>query len=316
MVLVLGIDAGGTASRAVVATRDGAVLGRGSAGPGNPTAGPAAAHAIGAAVREALGSHDPAVVLSAVAGLAGVANMADPRIAEAFAQEWVRCGLSCRVTVVGDAVAAFAAGTPAPSGAVLIAGTGAVAARIDDWSIGHTVDGLGWLLGDEGSGVWLGLQAIRSVVRAWPTSTVAPRLATAIAAQAQVTTRDGLVHWAGHQQPRAFAALAPLVCECALAGDALAERLIAEAAARLVASLGELGPPGGPVVLAGSLLTRATPVRAAVLAALASPIATAGEPAVGAAWLALRQVIGQKEATGLHDRMLRLEPRSMPRGRA
>lgn len=79
MDLVLGVDAGGTASRAVLATRDGTVVGRGSAGPGNPTAaGPAAARSIGAAVREALGEHDPASVRSGVAGIAGAGIMADP----------------------------------------------------------------------------------------------------------------------------------------------------------------------------------------------------------------------------------------------
>ncbi|MET8044335.1 BadF/BadG/BcrA/BcrD ATPase family protein [Micromonospora sp. NPDC005215] len=306
MVLVLGVDAGGTASRAVVATRDGTVVGRGSAGPGNPTAaGPAAARSIGAAVRDALGKHDPASVLSSVAGIAGASIMADPEITAAFTHEWAQRGLTCPVTVVGDAVTAFAAGTSAPSGAVLIAGTGAVAARIDDWRVTRTADGLGWLLGDEGSGMWLGLQAVRSVARAWSGPTVDAGLAATIAAQAGVTSCDELVRWAGRQQPAAFAALAPLVCARATAGDALAERLTAEAAARLVATLGELGPPDGPVVLAGSILTETTSVRAEVLATLAGPIATARDPAVGAAWLALRQITDQEEAVRLHHRMLR-----------
>ncbi|MET8090513.1 BadF/BadG/BcrA/BcrD ATPase family protein [Micromonospora sp. NPDC005220] len=307
MMLVLGVDAGGTASRAVVATRDGTVVGRGSAGPGNPTAaGPAAARSIGAAVREALGEHDPASVRSGVAGIAGAGIMADPGITTAFTVEWARCGLTCPVTMVGDAVTAFAAGTSAPSGAVLIAGTGAVAARIDDWRVSRTADGLGWLLGDEGSGMWLGLQAVRSIARAWSGPAVDPGLAATIAAQAGVTSCDELVRWAGRQQPAVFAALAPLVCAGAMAGDALAERLTAEAAARLVATLGKVGPPDGPVVLAGSLLTETTSVRAAVLATLAGPIATARDAAVGAAWLALRQLTDQEEVVRLHHRMLRL----------
>ncbi|RLP86464.1 N-acetylglucosamine kinase [Micromonospora sp. CV4] len=305
MVLVLGVDAGGTASRAVVVTRDGTVTGRGSAGPGNPTAtGPAAARSIGAAVREALGGHDPASVRAGVVGIAGAGIMVDPLIAAAFDRAWTECGLTCPVAIVGDAVTAFAAGTPAHSGAVLIAGTGAVAARIDNWRVGRTADGLGWLLGDEGSGLWLGLQAVRAVARAWSTPTVDTGLAATIAAHTEATTCDELVHWAGRQQPGAFAALAPLVCACAVAGDPLAERLTADAAARLVATLGELGPPDGPVVLAGSLLTRTTPVRAAVLATLAGPVATARDPAVGAAWLALRQVTDPAEAARLHPRML------------
>ncbi|WP_410813387.1 N-acetylglucosamine kinase [Micromonospora sp. 067-2] len=309
MMLVLGVDAGGTASRAVVATRDGTVVGRGSAGPGNPTAvGPAAARSIGAAVRDALGEHDPASVVSGVAGIAGAGVLADPEVTAAFTSEWSHRGLICPVALVADAVTAFAAGTSARSGAALIAGTGAVAARIDDWRVNRTADGLGWLLGDEGSGMWLGLQAVRSVARAWSGPTVDGGLAAVIAARAGVTSCDELVRWAGRQQPAAFAALAPLVCGSATAGDALAERLTAEAAARLVATLGELGPPDGPVVLAGSLLTKTTPVRAAVLASLAGPVTTAGDPAVGAAWLALRQITDQEEAVRLHHRMLRPAP--------
>jgi glucosamine kinase len=305
MVLVLGVDAGGTASRAVVAAADGTVVGRGGAGPGNPTtAGPAAARAIGTAVREALGDHDPAAVAAGVVGVAGAGITGDPRIAAAFAHEWAKRGLTCPITVVGDAVTAFAAGTPAPSGAVLIAGTGAVAARIDDRRIGRTADGLGWLLGDEGSGLWLGLRAVRAAARAWSAPAAPAGLAAGIAAHAAVDSRDALVQWACGRQPAAFAALAPMVCAAAAAGDPLAERLTAEAAARLVATLAELGTPDGPVVLAGSLLTRHTPVRAAVLAAVPAPVTTSGDPAGGAAWLALRTITDPREAARLHARMV------------
>jgi N-acetylglucosamine kinase-like BadF-type ATPase len=47
-----------------------------------------------------------------------------------------------------------------PEGAVLIAGTGAVPALVNGLDIIRTTDGHGWLLRDEGSGTWLGLQAL------------------------------------------------------------------------------------------------------------------------------------------------------------
>jgi len=298
MMLVLGVDAGGTASRAVVATTDGKILGRGSAGPGNPTsAGCRAARSIGTAIRTALGDSDPRSVRAGVVGVAGIGILTDPAISAAFDAEWAATGLTCPVTIVGDAVTAFASGTPAASGAVLIAGTGAVAARIDDRRITRTADGLGWLLGDEGSGLWLGLQAIRAVARSW--TSAQDGLAAKLAAHTGAGSSDDLVHWAGRQPPPVFAALAPLVCASARAGDPLARRLTTEAGTRLLATLGELGTLTGPVVLAGGLLTADTPVRAAVLTALSgrgTPVATSRDPATGAAWLALRQ------ATTLDDR--------------
>jgi N-acetylglucosamine kinase-like BadF-type ATPase len=297
MMLVVGVDAGGTASRAVLSTIDGLVLGRGRAGPGNPFAiGSRAATSIGTAIREALGDHDPASVASVVVGLAGVSRLSDPVLAEAFTAQWAAIGLTCPVTVVGDAVTALAAGAAARSGVVLIAGTGAVAARVDDGRVVATADGLGWLLGDEGSGLWLGLQAVRVAARSWPSS-----FAGKIAAHAGVSSCDELVHWAGQLPPAAFAELSPLVCALAAEGDPLAGRLIDRAVICLLATLDELGPPGGPVVLAGGLLTAATPVRDGVLRALRSRntvVETAWDPAAGAAWLARVAPIGAQSKGG------------------
>jgi N-acetylglucosamine kinase-like BadF-type ATPase len=282
MVLVLGVDAGGTASRALLATPDGTPVGRGAAGPGNPCAlGPAAATAIGAAVRQALTDQHPASVARAVIGVAGISGLADPATAAAFRDEWTAIGLTCEVTVVGDAVTAYAAGTTAPRGCVLIAGTGAVAALIDRDAVVRTADGWGWLLGDEGSGAWLGLQAVRATVRSWPSA-----LGWAIAAVAGVASADALAGWAARQPPAAFAALAPLVCT---SDDPLATRIVAEAARRLVATLDTLAEPAAPVVLAGGLLTADTPVRRQVRAALhGRPVSVSGDPAQGAVRLAAR----------------------------
>jgi N-acetylglucosamine kinase-like BadF-type ATPase len=260
---------------------DGSVLGTASAGPGNPCVqGPGAAQAIGAAIRAALGTHAPASVSAAVVGIAGISALATPGVSETFDREWRAIGLTCPVHIVGDAVTAFAAGTPEPTGTVLIAGTGAVAALVDGLDVVRTADGLGWLLGDEGSGTWLGLQAVRAAVRG------SSSLATQVLAAAGITSADALVNWAGTQPPSAFAALAPLVCT---SPDPLAKKIIAEAVARLLKTLDQLDSPGTPVVLAGSLLTEDTPIRTGVLNALRSrgaQVGTAVNPVVGAIHLA------------------------------
>ncbi|MEU8244048.1 BadF/BadG/BcrA/BcrD ATPase family protein [Actinoplanes missouriensis] len=291
MRLVVGVDAGGTASRAVVATLAGEVVGRGSAGPGNPCAsGRAAITAVVAAAREALSGLDPAAVVAGVLGLAGASAFDDPAYREAFGQAWAEAGLSCPYTVVGDAVTAFAAGTRAPSGAVLIAGTGAVAASIHNHHPVRVSDGLGWLLGDDGSGHWLGLRALRAAVRSWPSP-----FATAVAGAVGVPGRDEMIRWAQELPHARIAGLAPLVCAQARAGDPHAAAIVAEAVRLLTATVDDLGPPQGPVVLAGSLLTHDTPVRdglSAVLAGRGVSALTSGDPAAAAAWLAARPVLG------------------------
>ncbi|HTJ38832.1 MAG TPA: BadF/BadG/BcrA/BcrD ATPase family protein [Dactylosporangium sp.] len=286
MAVVVGVDAGGTASKAVVTDLSGAVLGRGAAGPGNPSAaGVSAARAIGSALRSALLRIDPATVAAGVAGVAGCSAVADPAVADAFAREWAALGLTCEMSLVGDAATAFAAGGDWRAGAVLISGTGAVAALVDDLDIGPVADGLGWLLGDEGSGLWLGLQATRRAVRGFDSA-----LGRKVAAHAGAANADELVHWAQALPP--FGALAPLVCELADAGDPDASAIVAEAAERLVSTLDSLGAPSAPVVLAGGLLVADTPVRRGVLATLearGTEVGTARDPALGAARLALRR---------------------------
>jgi N-acetylglucosamine kinase-like BadF-type ATPase len=262
MHLTLGVDAGGTTTRALLTGDSGLPVARGFGDPGNPaTFGATAALHIGAAIRAALRGYHTADVTAAVVGLAGISGLAGPGVAEAFADEWTSLGLTCNIKIVGDAVTAFASATEARTGTVLIAGTGAVAAYIDDYHIVRTADGLGWLLGDRGSGLWLGLQAVKAAARDLTTP-----LAQAIAAQARASTTDALIAWATRVPPTTFASLAPLVCT---SDDPVAADLTAKAAAHLIATFDELDPPpAGPVILAGGLLSTETPVQAAVLSCL------------------------------------------------
>jgi N-acetylglucosamine kinase-like BadF-type ATPase len=301
--LVIGVDAGGTTSRAVLATTDGEILGRATAGPGNPMAeGPRAANGIGAAIEAALSGRDPSAVVAATLGMAGTSVASNPVIVDAFAAMWAHAGLTCPMTVVGDVITAFSAGTPAADGVVLIAGTGAIAAEIRGLAITRTVDGHGWLLGDEGGGRWLGLQALRAVIRDWSLP-----FAHRIAGHVGVETADQLVQWAQALPLTAIGDLAPLVCASARSGDPTAERIVTDAVGSLLRSLDALAAPG-PTVLAGSLLVGDTPVRDGVVAALAPrgiTIGTAHDPAAAAAWHAARPYSGLAPSR-LHKALLGL----------
>ncbi|GAB2570959.1 N-acetylglucosamine kinase [Paractinoplanes abujensis] len=302
MDLVVGLDAGGTASKAVVSTVDGVIVGRGSAGAGNPlsTGAPAAAAMASEALRAALGRAQPSSVVRGVLGVAGASALAGGDGLAAYEKVWRELGLTCPMVVVGDAVTAFAAGSPAPAGVVLIAGTGAIAAQVRGEQVVRTADGHGWLLGDVGSGRWIGLAALRTAVREWSSP-----FAAAIAAHVGSGSADEMIRWAQDLPFAEIDALAPLVCALARQADPHARAITAEAAAELISTLDGLGA-AGPVVLAGGLLAADTPVRDGVRAILrgrrVEPVPSR-DPAAAAAWLAARPLSG-RPATALHARFL------------
>ncbi|MEV0634212.1 BadF/BadG/BcrA/BcrD ATPase family protein [Streptomyces sp. NPDC050619] len=172
--LVIGLDAGGTRTRAVLAAADGPPLGEGAAGPGNaltvavPTLTEHLAEAIAEAVPESLRGR----VVAVAGGFAG-ATAASPdepghvNARAALTAALRRLGIATgSVRICSDIEAAFASapGTPA-DGLALVAGTGAVAMRITGRRGTTTVDGDGWLLGDDGSGFWIGRAAVRAALR-------------------------------------------------------------------------------------------------------------------------------------------------------
>lgn len=287
--LVLGIDVGGTASRALLTTIDGARVGFGRAGAANPVTVPLslAVSAVRAASDQALSDVDRSLVGSVVIGMAGSSRLADPTVAEAFGD----LGLPVKPRFVGDVVVAFAAGTAAATGTVLISGTGAVACRIVDAEQTRVADGLGWLLGDLGSGFWLGRQAAscsaRNLYRR--RSTLLTELVTRAVG---LTDPDAFVVSVQSPPPHDLARLAPLVTEAALSGDQEALDIIGRAAAHLAATVAEVHVDG-PIVLAGGVLRHSAPVHDAVHHRLAArypgtPIVLGTPGEVGAARLAAR----------------------------
>jgi glucosamine kinase len=302
---VLGLDVGGTSSRALVSDLGGRVLGTGRAGGGNPNSRPPR-EAVGQMIEaagEALGRLDPAAVRGCVVGMAGITKLADPEFRELFRAEWARMGLRCEVAAVGDGDVAFAAGTPEPDGVVLIAGTGAIAAKVRDHRTAANAGGWGWLLGDEGSAFWLGREAVRATLRVLDGGIAPAGLAAAVCERLGAHDRDSVITAANASQPIQLAELAPMVTE---RPGGIAEDIVRRGA-RLLADTAEAAGPGGdPIVLAGSLLAPGNRLGEAVRAELrargfADP-RTAGSGAAGAAWLAALPHVPDAEA--LHKALL------------
>ncbi len=167
----IGIDGGGSATRAVVINEQREVLGRGDAGPSSHYAvGPAAAatacrQAAVAAIKSARDMHeefDPSEIRAWGFGLAGVRREADQEMMNGFVDK------ICDVPFIleTDVVAAHAGAFAGDPGIVVSAGTGAITLGADEFGEQFYADGWGPLLGDEGGGYWIGVEALRAICRA------------------------------------------------------------------------------------------------------------------------------------------------------
>ncbi|SCL15317.1 BadF-type ATPase [Micromonospora nigra] len=321
--VVVGLDVGGTSTRALAVRLDGTRLGTGRAGGGNPTSHGAdrAAGELGAALRQALTDVDPARVRAGTIGLAGAGRLlADPDGRAAFDRAWHSVGLRCPYAVHGDALVAYASGTAAVDGTILVAGTGAIAAGVRDLRLDRVADGHGWLLGDLGSGYWLGREAVRRLLAALDAGDepggLGRRVLTELLGSAQLAARprdtvDTLIQTVTRRAPVELARLAPIVVAAAGHGDPTGGALVDEAAAHLAGSAARIRPAGDttPLVLGGGLLTGDTPLAAAVRVEVgrrwpAAPLRSAGDGAAGAAWLAARALPEVTDAAALHDRLV------------
>ena len=301
--IVLGIDAGGTKTVCQVADGKGNVLAE-SRGPGANLVS-LGEQRVEAALRAVI---DPALAdrpdrIDAVC--LGMAGVDQAREADTVRGVLSRIGHFGQTLVVSDSLIALEAGAPDSPGVVVASGTGSIAYGRDASGRAARAGGWGYVLADEGSGFWLGKEAIRAVLRAADrrgpgTSMTGPVLRHFGVGRPQdigrEVYRDGL-------RPAALAEIAPIVEAAAAAGDQVAVDILDAAASeltRLAVSVAEqLDLPQGPVVLAGGTFRAAPRLAAAVLAALAERLPDAErrvldvEPAYGAVRLAIALVRGE-----------------------
>ena len=325
--LVVGVDAGATSTRCLVSTADGTVLGRGrAAGANQNSSGGRPADALAAALRMALEGLDPAAVALGVIGAAGAAAAGRAEARQAAEEAWHATGLTGDLRSVTDLEVAFAAGTGHGDGLLLLSGTGAAAVAFRGGAAHRRCDGYGWLLGDEGSAVWLGREALRGVLCALDGRGPATLLTDPVTAAMHApgiakaphppddpeAHAQALVRVAYRRPPAALGLLAPLVGAAAEAGDEVARRIAETAAAHLLHALDVVsrrggGEAGSPVVLAGSVLLNPGPVadlvRAGIRERFEAAPAEAHDGAAGAAALAIAALTGAPAGDMVHARL-------------
>lgn len=163
----LGIDGGGSKTRAVIVNQFGRVMADVELGAMNP-------HGLSqesvvqeiSKMRRLLAEHYPIEkIKTAFAGMSGVDHPEERRKMMALFHQVLP--YTVQLEVGNDALIALSSGTYGGPGIVLIAGTGSIAyARLGDGTI-HRVGGWGYLFGDEGSGYAMGRRALVAVMQAY-----------------------------------------------------------------------------------------------------------------------------------------------------
>jgi N-acetylglucosamine kinase-like BadF-type ATPase len=308
MAYVLGIDAGGTKTRALLADETGRVLAAVSEGGANlRTHGELGVEKVlHAAVEEAQARAGVAAQALAL-GIAGADRPDDHAVLRAILR---RIGFRERVVVTNDARVAFVAGSTRRVGLALVCGTGSIAWGRNAAGEVARAGGWGWHVGDEGSGFWIGERALRAALRAFDGRGPATTLEAAVLVHFGLERMDQLVRAVyDREYPRHEVALLALrVADEATGGDAIAGEILADAAAELVGAarsvIGRLALSQGDydVVLSGGTFRAIGVLRDAVAAALYAPGAFVRsleeEPATGAVKLAIEALALAAEAPG------------------
>lgn len=301
---VLGIDAGGTKTVCYLADADGRIVGEGRGGGANLQAHGElqVEKVLHSVVEQAVG--DRAILPAGVClGVAGVDREEDDRIVRGIMR---RLGFRSHALVVNDALIALVAGVGEAAGVVLIAGTGSIAYGVNDEGFAARAGGWGFILGDEGSGYWIGKQALAAVVREADGRGPRTQLTPRVLEHFHVNRVPNLVREVyDHQLPRqAVAALGAIVEAARAEGDIVAAEILNAAADELTRAVGSvirrLAMRGHAftTVLAGGMfkvipwlgvdVTR----RLAEVAPRTNVTRLEVEPAVGAVTLALREARG------------------------
>ena len=257
MPLYLAIDAGGTKTQCLLAdaTR---VLARASTGSVKfQRVSEAEAEARLRAMLDQVAAAAGVSLANITRTCFGLAGLSSPTV-RAWATRAVSASVGGSLLLCGDEEIALDAVFAGGPGILVIAGTGSNAiGRCADGSL-HGAGGWGPVLGDEGSGYWIGLAAIRAALHAQdraPARAPVPAPTQTAGAPASILLREIQAHWnlaslgelvalanlrapSDTSAPPDFAALAPVVARCAALGDPLASHILQRAGEELAALVG------------------------------------------------------------------------------
>ncbi len=274
MSFFLGVDGGGTRTRVALVDEAGRECARAEGPPTliDPADPKATMGVIVDLCREVAASGGAELPVEGLwAGIAGAGTEPMRSVVETALRD---AGLSSRASVGADAEATFHDAFPTGPGILLISGTGSIAlARGADGSRVR-VGGWGAHLGDEGSGYRIGMAALRALAQGEDGRTAPTRLRDPLLEALGVDAPADLIKWTATARKADVAALVPMICEVAEAGDEAATTIIEKAVDDLVEHVRTLVQRLEPwsatpeVALAGGLIEDAGPLRHRVIRAI------------------------------------------------
>jgi glucosamine kinase len=228
--IVIGIDGGGSKTRAMVADEQGTMLGDvvGPASAVRPGRVDESAGVIAAVVRDALASCEMTHVLPRVlcVGVAGVGRETER---QELWQALVSSEVADEVVIHSDFSVALDDAFGDGPGVLLICGTGSVAFGRSPTGTTARCGGWGPAFGDEG----IGRKALSVVAAASDGREPETALTGAVLTAAQVNELPELIGWAAAATPSLLASLAPVVMTVADAGDLRANSIVSLAVEEL-----------------------------------------------------------------------------------
>lgn len=226
-------------------------------------------------------------------GLAGVDRKEE--------RDWVRkhIGIAEKVSINNDALVALIGAFPGEAGIILIAGTGSICLGVNEKGEVARSGGWGYLLGDEGSGYYLGREALIAALKDLDGRGQKTLLRKEIESRFRLKRIDHIIPmvYRGELNREGIARLAPLVLETAAKGDDAARMIVAEAGRQLgrmvTAVTQRLGLKKPRVALSGGLFCKGEMLVEEIKGNIGKEVEIVSprfQPVIGAVILALQEI--------------------------
>jgi N-acetylglucosamine kinase-like BadF-type ATPase len=245
MEFVVGIDGGGTKTRAVLANTKGEIIGVVQSGVSNfqrvGTDGLAEVCLdILKQLEQKFNIRKENIKYWAL-GLAGAGRIEDQ---EAACEAVEALGYQGQVCVQSDAYVALMGAFSGNPGIIIIAGTGSICFGLDEKGTLYRSGGWGYLLGDEGSGFYIGNQSILAALKDQDGRGNKTTLRKKVEESLGIDSIEQIVrkmYIENTIQKENIANLAPIVFKCAQEGDETAKQIVVQTAKEIAKMIFAVG---------------------------------------------------------------------------